>query len=182
MVGTETVNYTSSARADGDDPTTAGRATAPTCSRSRSPIQATRRLQVTLLDNVLHPAVRTTRRYRCHGWARPTPSPTADGTSADGHADRPLRRRRADGDGRASQIVAEGATVTGTGLRGGRRRRVGDAHQRHGAGVRPGDGLLAGDRHWRGLDQGEGRRLVLVHGGCHADARGAVPRSRRPSR
>ena len=25
--------------------------------------------------------------------------------------------------------------------------------------------LLAGDRHWRRLDQGEGRRLVLVHGG-----------------
>ena len=67
----------------------------------------------------------------------------------------------------ASQNVAEGATVTGTlDFVARRRRRDGHAHRRHGAGVQPGRRqLLAGDRHRRRLHQGEGGRLVLVHGG-----------------
>ena len=126
------------------------------------------------------PAARTTRT------TDPTTSLTYSITDADGSTATGTLTITFDDDAptattEASQNVAEGATVTGTldfvaGADGAsvthingtalvftRRRR-----------------LLAGDRHWRRLDQGEGGRDVLVHGGQPGDRARCL--RRRPSR
>ena len=76
--------------------------------------KATGAYTVTLLDNVLHATGPND-----ENGPDPTTSLTYSITDADGstthwHADDHVRRRCADGDGAASQNVAEGATVTGT--------------------------------------------------------------------
>ena len=92
------------------------------------------------------------RRRRRHG----------DGLAVD-------RRRRRHADGHCGGLAGRRGRNNGhrdAGLRRRRRRRHGHPHRRHAAGVQPGRRrLLAGDRHRLRLHQGEGRRLVLVHGG-----------------
>ena len=92
------------------------------------------------------------------------------------HADRDLGRRCADGDGEASQNVAEGATVTGTldfvqGADGASVTHIGGIPLVFNAAD---DELFAADRHRRRHDQGEGGRVVLVHGGQPGDSARAL--------
>ena len=162
-VGTETVNYSwAGQHADGD-----GSARGALFTVVVTP--ATGAYTVTLLDNVLHAGGPNEENA-----TDPTTSLAYSITDADGsldhrHADRDLRRRCADGDGEASQNVAEGATVTGTldfvqGADGASVTHIGGMPLVFG-----GRRLFAADRHRRRLDQGEGGRVVLVHGGQPGD-------------
>ena len=165
--------------ADGDDH--GGTAPARRCSRLQVTDPATGAYTVTLLDNVLHaggPNDEATDATAALTYV----ITDADGSTRTGTLTITFDDDAPTATAEASQDVAEGATVTGTlDFVAGRRRRHGDAHRRHAAGVQPGRRrLLAGDRHRRRLHQGEGGRLVLVHGGRGDGAR--LPRRRRPTR
>ena len=149
-VGLETVTYSwmPAPHADGD--VTGGPRDGTALFKVQITNQATGAYKVTLLDNVLHAGGPNDEN---------APTPTiglaytitdADGTTATGTLTITFDDDAPTATSHATQNVAEGATVTGT-LDVCCRRgwRVGDSHRRHGAGVRPGDGLLAADRHWR---------------------------------
>ena len=160
-VGTETVSYS------WDGGTNTLTATGPRGALFKVQItdKATGAYTVTLLDNVLQATGPNNENS-----PDPTTSLTysitdADGSTAPGTLTITFDDDAATATSHATQNVAEGATVTGTlDVCCGRGWCIGHAHQRHGAGVwrRP---LFAADRHWAWAAEGEGGRVVLVHGG-----------------
>ena len=140
--------------ADGDDG-----AARRACSQVQITDPATGAYKVTLLDNVLHATgpndenIRSDHQpdlldHRCGRLDRHR------------HADRHLRRRCADGDGRGlAECCGRRDGHRHAGLRAGRRRRHGHAHRRHGAGVQPGDGNYS-----QAIDIGDGSIKVKADG------------------